>query len=140
MPPAAAGSDGRAAGAGWAARVGCASGGGGGGSRAGLRRGAGAAAAIAIGTVTMLSRSSFTSLVVGVFAVYVAHTCWVMYGIVYTRPCPAAADGAAGGCVWPYLARRPKLQVSGAGTARGPRRAAQGISAPPLPSVPVRAL
>ncbi|KAK2523991.1 Clptm1l [Columba livia] len=34
----------------------------------------------------MLSRSSFTSLVVGVFAVYVAHTCWVMYGIlsVYT--------------------------------------------------------
>ncbi|KAM7036357.1 lipid scramblase CLPTM1L [Passerculus sandwichensis] len=63
----------------------------------------------------MLSRSSFTSLVVGVFAVYVAHTCWVMYGIVYTRPCPAAAaagDGAAGGCVWPYLARRPKLQLS----------------------------
>ncbi|KAF4790076.1 Cleft lip and palate transmembrane protein 1-like protein [Turdus rufiventris] len=60
----------------------------------------------------MLSRSSFTSLVVGVFAVYVVHTCWVMYGIVYTRPCPAAADGAAGGCVWPYLARRPKLQLS----------------------------
>ncbi|KAJ7414300.1 Cleft lip and palate transmembrane protein 1-like protein [Willisornis vidua] len=60
----------------------------------------------------MLSRSSFTSLVVGVFAVYVAHTCWVMYGIVYTRPCPAAAGGAAGGCVWPYLARRPKLQLS----------------------------
>ncbi|NWY67967.1 CLP1L protein, partial [Erithacus rubecula] len=60
----------------------------------------------------MLSRSSFTSLVVGVFAVYVAHTCWVMYGIVYTRPCPAAADGAAGGCVWPYLSRRPKLQLS----------------------------
>ncbi|XP_074998425.1 lipid scramblase CLPTM1L isoform X3 [Calonectris borealis] len=61
----------------------------------------------------MLSRSSFTSLVVGVFAVYVAHTCWVMYGIVYTRPCPAAAvAGGAAGCVWPYLARRPKLQLS----------------------------
>ncbi|KAM6375410.1 lipid scramblase CLPTM1L isoform 4-T6 [Alca torda] len=65
----------------------------------------------------MLSRSSFTSLVVGVFAVYVAHTCWVMYGIVYTRPCPAAAGGGGGGggeagCVWPYLARRPKLQLS----------------------------
>ncbi|XP_065484465.1 lipid scramblase CLPTM1L [Caloenas nicobarica] len=64
----------------------------------------------------MLSRSSFTSLVVGVFAVYVAHTCWVMYGIVYTRPCPGAAAGGAGGgsagCVWPYLARRPKLQLS----------------------------
>ncbi|NXV14328.1 CLP1L protein, partial [Cepphus grylle] len=65
----------------------------------------------------MLSRSSFTSLVVGVFAVYVAHTCWVMYGIVYTRPCPAAAAAGGGGggeagCVWPYLARRPKLQLS----------------------------
>uniref|UniRef100_A0A8D0FG34 Lipid scramblase CLPTM1L n=1 Tax=Strix occidentalis caurina TaxID=311401 RepID=A0A8D0FG34_STROC len=60
----------------------------------------------------MLSRSSFTSLVVGVFAVYVAHTCWVMYGIVYTRPCPAAGGGGAAGCVWPYLARRPKLQLS----------------------------
>lgn len=56
----------------------------------------------------MLSRSKFTSLVVGVFAVYVAHTCWVMYGIVYTRPCPASAAA----CIWPYLARRPKLQVS----------------------------
>lgn len=55
-------------------------------------------------------RSSFTSLVVGVFVVYVVHTCWVMYGIVYTRPC--AADG---NCILPYLARRPKLQVSGGG-------------------------
>lgn len=65
----------------------------------------------------MLSRSSFTSLVVGVFAVYVAHTCWVMYGIVCTRPCPAPGlakeeqAGGAAGCIWPYLARRPKLQV-----------------------------
>ncbi|XP_073188552.1 lipid scramblase CLPTM1L isoform X2 [Lepidochelys kempii] len=66
----------------------------------------------------MLSRSSFTSLVVGVFAVYVAHTCWVMYGIVCTRPCPAPGPakeeraGGAAGCIWPYLARRPKLQLS----------------------------
>ncbi|XP_059772047.1 lipid scramblase CLPTM1L isoform X2 [Balaenoptera ricei] len=52
-------------------------------------------------------RSSFTSLVVGVFVVYVVHTCWVMYGIVYTRPC--AGDG---NCIQPYLARRPKLQLS----------------------------
>ncbi|KAF3828746.1 hypothetical protein GH733_004652 [Mirounga leonina] len=52
-------------------------------------------------------RSSFTSLVVGVFVVYVVHTCWVMYGIVYTRPC--AGDG---NCIRPYLARRPKLQLS----------------------------
>ncbi|OXB66341.1 hypothetical protein ASZ78_003732 [Callipepla squamata] len=57
----------------------------------------------------MLSRSSFTALAVGVFAVYVAHTCWVMYGIVYTRPCP---EGGSAACVWPYLARRPKLQLS----------------------------
>uniref|UniRef100_A0A8C2MDM1 Lipid scramblase CLPTM1L n=1 Tax=Cricetulus griseus TaxID=10029 RepID=A0A8C2MDM1_CRIGR len=52
-------------------------------------------------------RSSFTSLVVGVFVVYVVHTCWVMYGIVYTRPCSGDAN-----CIQPYLARRPKLQLS----------------------------
>lgn len=52
-------------------------------------------------------RSSFTSLVVGVFVVYVVHTCWVMYGIVYTRPCSGDAN-----CIQPYLALRPKLQVS----------------------------
>ncbi|XP_048224540.1 cleft lip and palate transmembrane protein 1-like protein [Perognathus longimembris pacificus] len=52
-------------------------------------------------------RSSFTSLVVGVFVVYVVHTCWVMYGIVYTRPCAGATN-----CIQPYLARRPKLQLS----------------------------
>lgn len=68
----------------------------------------------------MLSRSSFTSLAVGVFAVYVAHTCWVMYGIVYTRPCPS---GGAAACVWPYLARRPKLQVS-SGAGLGPNLSA----------------
>ncbi|CAO2592054.1 Lipid scramblase CLPTM1L [Lemmus lemmus] len=52
-------------------------------------------------------RSSFTSLVVGVFVVYVVHTCWVMYGIVYTRPCSGSSN-----CIQPYLARRPKLQLS----------------------------
>uniref|UniRef100_A0A250XUR7 Cleft lip and palate transmembrane protein 1-like protein n=1 Tax=Castor canadensis TaxID=51338 RepID=A0A250XUR7_CASCN len=52
-------------------------------------------------------RSSFTSLVVGVFVVYVVHTCWVMYGIVYTRPCAGDSN-----CIQPYLARRPKLQLS----------------------------
>lgn len=70
-----------------------------------------------MGVAVMLSRSSFTSLAVGVFAVYVAHTCWVMYGIVYTRPC---LEGGTAACVWPYLARRPKLQVSG-GTGPGPK-------------------
>ncbi|CAI5780262.1 lip and palate transmembrane 1 [Podarcis lilfordi] len=59
-------------------------------------------------------RSSLTGLAVGLFAVYVAHTCWVMYGIVHTRPCLAAARGndANDGCIRPYLARRPKLQLS----------------------------
>lgn len=67
--------------------------------------------------VAMLSRSSLSGLAVGLFALYVAHTGWVMYGIVYTRPCPAAA-AAHPACVWPYLARRPKLQVGGPGTVR----------------------
>nr|XP_060630604.1 lipid scramblase CLPTM1L [Anolis sagrei ordinatus] len=61
-------------------------------------------------------RSSLTGLAVGLFAVYVAHTCWVMYGIVHTRPCLAAnregAPGGHDGCIRPYLARRPKLQLS----------------------------
>lgn len=59
-------------------------------------------------------RSSFTSLVVGVFVVYVVHTCWVMYGIVYTRPCSGDSN-----CIQPYLARRPKLQVRVGGPLRG---------------------
>lgn len=60
-------------------------------------------------------RSSFTSLVVGVFVVYVVHTCWVMYGIVYTRPCSGDSN-----CIQPYLARRPKLQVRVGGPKRTP--------------------
>lgn len=68
----------------------------------------------------MLSRSSLSGLAVGLFALYVAHTGWVMYGIVYTRPCPAAGAAAAHpACVWPYLARRPKLQV-GSEPGNGP--------------------
>lgn len=68
------------------------------------------------GAAMWSGRSSFTSLVVGVFVVYVVHTCWVMYGIVYTRPCSGDAN-----CIQPYLARRPKLQVSVRGVGgRGP--------------------
>lgn len=57
----------------------------------------------------MFLRTSFTTLIVGVFVVYVLHTCWVMYGIVYTKPCdnPKGAN-----CIIPYLAGNPKLQVS----------------------------
>ncbi|XP_069075739.1 lipid scramblase CLPTM1L [Pleurodeles waltl] len=56
----------------------------------------------------MLNKSSFTTLIVGVFIVYVLHTCWVMYGIVYTKPC----DRHSSNCILPYLSRRPKLQLS----------------------------
>ncbi|CAL8293347.1 unnamed protein product [Merluccius merluccius] len=55
----------------------------------------------------MLERTSFTTLIVGVFVVYVLHTCWVMYGIVYTKPCDSAAS-----CITPFLAGKPKLQLS----------------------------
>lgn len=57
----------------------------------------------------MFLKTSFTTLIVGVFVVYVLHTCWVMYGIVYTKPCnnPKGAN-----CITPFLAGNPKLQVS----------------------------
>ncbi|XP_033914705.1 lipid scramblase CLPTM1L-like isoform X1 [Acipenser ruthenus] len=57
----------------------------------------------------MFQKTSFTTLIIGVFVVYVLHTCWVMYGIVYTKPC----DESSGvHCVAPYLAKKPRLQLS----------------------------
>ncbi|KAM6899943.1 lipid scramblase CLPTM1L [Xenentodon cancila] len=57
----------------------------------------------------MFLKTSFTTLIVGVFVVYVLHTCWVMYGIVYTKPC----DNPKGhNCITPFLAGSPKLQLS----------------------------
>ncbi|KAK6490476.1 cleft lip and palate transmembrane protein 1-like protein [Huso huso] len=57
----------------------------------------------------MFQKTSFTTLIIGVFVVYVLHTCWVMYGIVYTKPC----DESSGvHCVTPYLAKKPRLQLS----------------------------
>ncbi|KAF3707382.1 Cleft lip and palate transmembrane protein 1-like protein [Channa argus] len=57
----------------------------------------------------MFLKTSFTTLIVGVFVVYVLHTCWVMYGIVYTKPC----DNPKGdNCITPFLAGKPKLQLS----------------------------
>uniref|UniRef100_A0A8C5A2B4 Lipid scramblase CLPTM1L n=1 Tax=Gadus morhua TaxID=8049 RepID=A0A8C5A2B4_GADMO len=52
-------------------------------------------------------RTSFTTLIVGVFVVYVLHTCWVMYGIVYTKPCDDPPN-----CITPFLASKPRLQLS----------------------------
>ncbi|XP_014825286.1 PREDICTED: cleft lip and palate transmembrane protein 1-like protein [Poecilia mexicana] len=57
----------------------------------------------------MFLKTSFTTLIVGVFVVYVLHTCWVMYGIVYTKPCDSPK---ADNCITPFLAGNPKLQLS----------------------------
>lgn len=57
----------------------------------------------------MFPKTSFTSLIVGVFLLYVLHTCWVMYGIVYTKPCENPRTDS---CISPYLAGKPRLQLS----------------------------
>ena len=57
----------------------------------------------------MFHKTSFTTLVIGVFVVYVLHTCWVMFGIVYTKPCE---DPKSDICISPYLTGKPHLQVS----------------------------
>ncbi|XP_042362181.1 cleft lip and palate transmembrane protein 1-like protein [Plectropomus leopardus] len=57
----------------------------------------------------MFLKTSFTTLIVGVFVVYVLHTCWVMYGIVYTKPCDSPKGD---NCITPFLAGDPKLQLS----------------------------
>lgn len=56
----------------------------------------------------MFLKTSFTTLIVGVFVVYVLHTCWVMYGIMYTKPCDSPKGDK---CITPFLAGTPKLQV-----------------------------
>ncbi len=56
----------------------------------------------------MFPKTSLTSLIVGVFLLYVLHTCWVMFGIVYTKPCEKPQSDS---CISPYLAGRPRLQV-----------------------------
>ncbi|XP_030645269.1 lipid scramblase CLPTM1L [Chanos chanos] len=57
----------------------------------------------------MFHKTSFTTIIVGVFIVYVLHTCWVMYGIVYTKPCE---NPKSDNCINPYLAGKPRLQLS----------------------------
>uniref|UniRef100_A0A8C2WH25 Lipid scramblase CLPTM1L n=1 Tax=Cyclopterus lumpus TaxID=8103 RepID=A0A8C2WH25_CYCLU len=57
----------------------------------------------------MFLKTSFTTLIVGVFVVYVLHTCWVMFGIVYTKPCDSPKSI---NCITPFLAGDPQLQVS----------------------------
>ncbi|XP_051519075.1 lipid scramblase CLPTM1L [Myxocyprinus asiaticus] len=57
----------------------------------------------------MFPKTSFTSIIVGVFLLYVLHTCWVMYGIVYTKPCENPKSDS---CITPHLAGKPRLQLS----------------------------
>lgn len=57
----------------------------------------------------MFQKTSFTTLIVGVFVVYVLHTCWVMYGIVYTKPCDSPERE---NCITPFLEEKPRLQLS----------------------------
>ncbi|CAB1334753.1 unnamed protein product, partial [Coregonus sp. 'balchen'] len=51
-------------------------------------------------------RTSLTKILLGVFVVYMSHTCWVIYGFVYTKPC----ERGKGDCISSYLAERPRLQ------------------------------
>ncbi|XP_060753257.1 lipid scramblase CLPTM1L isoform X2 [Tachysurus vachellii] len=59
--------------------------------------------------MSMFQKTSLTTIIVGVFIVYVLHTCWVMYGIVYTKPCEKPRGET---CISPYLAGKPRLQMS----------------------------
>ncbi|XP_066572080.1 lipid scramblase CLPTM1L [Amia ocellicauda] len=58
---------------------------------------------------SMFQKTSFTTLIIGVFIVYVLHTCWVMYGIVYTKPCEKIKGET---CITSYLNEKPRLQLS----------------------------
>ncbi|XP_026879024.1 cleft lip and palate transmembrane protein 1-like protein isoform X2 [Electrophorus electricus] len=54
-------------------------------------------------------KMSYTKVIFGVLVVYVLHTCWAIYGFVYTKPC----EGAKGDhCVTSYLTTKPRLQLS----------------------------
>uniref|UniRef100_A0A6Q2Y546 Lipid scramblase CLPTM1L n=1 Tax=Esox lucius TaxID=8010 RepID=A0A6Q2Y546_ESOLU len=52
--------------------------------------------------------TSITKLLLGVFVVYMLHTCWVIYGFLYIKSC----DRGKGDCISSYLANRPHLQLS----------------------------
>ncbi|XP_031432821.2 cleft lip and palate transmembrane protein 1-like protein [Clupea harengus] len=53
------------------------------------------------------ANTSVTKVAVGVFVVYVLHTCWVLYGFVYTKPCDTRGDS----CITPYFAENPQLSI-----------------------------
>ncbi|XP_067094325.1 lipid scramblase CLPTM1L-like isoform X2 [Osmerus mordax] len=60
-------------------------------------------------TDSVFQRTSLAKILLGVFIVYMLHTCWVIYGFVYTKPCES---GSGEHCISSYLATRPRLQLS----------------------------
>ncbi|XP_061531473.1 lipid scramblase CLPTM1L-like [Phycodurus eques] len=54
-------------------------------------------------------RSATSKLLLGVFMVYTAHTAWLLYGFLNTKPCD---EGLREGCITSYLSARPRLQLS----------------------------
>ncbi|XP_046887009.1 cleft lip and palate transmembrane protein 1-like protein [Hypomesus transpacificus] len=60
-------------------------------------------------TDSVFQRTSLAKILLGVFIVYMFHTCWVIYGFVYTKPCES---GSGEHCISSYLATRPRLQLS----------------------------
>lgn len=52
------------------------------------------------------ANTSVTKVVVGVFVVYVLHTCWVLYGFVYTKPCDT---NKGDNCISSYVAENSQV-------------------------------
>ncbi|KAL0985284.1 hypothetical protein UPYG_G00154990 [Umbra pygmaea] len=59
-------------------------------------------------TKDLFKRTYLAKLLLGVFVVYLSHTCWVIYSFLYTKPC----DRDKGDCISSYLAERHNLQLS----------------------------
>lgn len=47
-----------------------------------------------------------TKVVAGVFAVYMLHICWVLYGFVYTKACNTSKSD---NCITPYLSKHARV-------------------------------
>ncbi|XP_062393834.1 lipid scramblase CLPTM1L-like isoform X1 [Sardina pilchardus] len=54
------------------------------------------------------ANTSVTKVVVGVFVVYVLHTCWVLYGFIYTKPCDSNRGDS---CISPFVAENSQLSI-----------------------------
>ncbi|XP_061807546.1 lipid scramblase CLPTM1L-like [Nerophis lumbriciformis] len=60
-------------------------------------------------TESGVKRRSVARLLLGVFTVYLAHTAWLLYSFLNTKPCD---EGPGEICVSSYLSARPRLQLS----------------------------